>query len=142
MPAASTGHSTHVIKILLKTLRSVALPEKRFQPIIAPTMAWEVETGIPDLVIEYTATAADRAVMNAPAKVEIAPSLPSVWEVPLPDTTAPKMTKIEQTIAAVRQLTIFVPTAVPKTFAASFAPSAQPKNKPLLRKIRTNGSMH
>jgi hypothetical protein len=33
-----------------------------------------------------------------------------------------------------------LPTAVPKTLAASFAPSDQPRKRPLLKKIRTVGS--
>jgi hypothetical protein len=39
-------------------------------------------------------------------------------------------------IAAFLKLSIFDPTAEPKTLAASFAPSDQPKNKPLEIKIR------
>ena len=51
------------------------------------------------------------------------------------------LSKIEQIIAAFRQLTIFVPTAVPKTLAASLAPSAQPRNKPLDRNNKIIGSI-
>ena len=40
------------------------------------------------------------------------------------------MTKTLQIIAAVLKLTILVPTAVPKTLAASLAPRDQPKNNP------------
>ena len=46
-----------------------------------------------------------------------------------------------QMTAAVENRTIRDPTAVPKTFAASLAPNAQPRNKPLVRKIRTEISM-
>ena len=51
------------------------------------------------------------------------------------------MTKTEQMMAAVRHLTILVPTAVPKTLAASLEPSAQPRNSPLERKMNNRGSM-
>ena len=103
-------------------------------------MAWDVDTGKPDFVIENTAQAAERAVINAPGNAEIAPSFPSVCVVPAPEITAPSTTNTEQIRAAERQLTILVPTAVPKTFAASLAPSAHPKNKPLDRNSKTSGS--
>jgi hypothetical protein len=45
--------------------------------------------------------------------------------------TAPRITKKLQMIAAVENLIIRVPIAVPKTLAASFAPRAHPKNRPL-----------
>ena len=60
----------------------------------------------------------------------MAPNFPIVSVVPDPLTTAPSMTKILQMIAAVLKLTILVPTAVPKTLAASLAPRDQPKNNP------------
>ena len=52
MMADRTGHSTQVLMIFEKVVMSVGLPENRFQPMIAPTMACEVETGRPDLVME------------------------------------------------------------------------------------------
>jgi hypothetical protein len=64
-----------------------------------------------------------------------------VCEVPPPEITAPRITKIEQIIAAFRQVTIFVPTAVPKTLAASLAPRAHPKNKPLDKNSKMRGSI-
>jgi hypothetical protein len=134
------GQMIQVLSIFVKTTLSVGLFEKKFHPIIAPTIAWDVETGKPARVIENTASAADNAVMKAPGKAEIAPNFPSVWVVPAPEITAPRTTNNEQMIAADRQLSILVPTAVPNTFAASFAPSAQPKNKPLDRNKRTRGS--
>lgn len=140
MTPDNSGQIIQVLKTLVRVDISVGLLEKKFQPIIAPTMAWDVETGTPNFVIAYTAKAAESAVINAPGKADIAPSFPSVWDVPAPDTIAPRTTNIEQIIAAVRQLTIFVPTAVPKTFPASLAPSAQPKNRPLVRNIKTRGS--
>ena len=69
-----------------------------------------------------------------------APSLPKVCAAPVPLTNAPRTTNIPQIIAAVVKRTILLPTAVPKTFAASFAPSDQPRKRPLLKKIRTVGS--
>jgi hypothetical protein len=48
--------------------------------------------------------------------------------------TAPRMTKILQTRAAVLNFTIREPTAVPKTLDASLAPRDQPRNSPLDRK--------
>jgi hypothetical protein len=63
------------------------------------------------------------------------PSFPRVWDAPLPPITAPKKIKIEAIKAAVRNRTIFVPTAVPQTLAASFAPRDHPKKRPLDKKI-------
>jgi hypothetical protein len=48
--------------------------------------------------------------------------------------TDPNMTKIALMAAAFIKLTIRVPTAEPKTLAASLAPSAHPRNNPLDRK--------
>ena len=45
------------------------------------------------------------------------------------------MTKTLQIIAAVLKRIIRVPTAVPKTLAASLAPNDQPKNNPPKRNI-------
>jgi hypothetical protein len=44
------------------------------------------------------------------------------------------MTKIPHTIAAVLNRTMRVPTAVPKTLAASLAPRDHPRNNPPRRK--------
>jgi hypothetical protein len=43
---------------------------------------------------------------------------------------------MEAIIAAFLKVTIFEPTAEPKIFEASFAPSDQPRNSPLVRKKR------
>ena len=131
---ARIGHNTHVAKIVVKTLKSVVDPVKRFQPIIAPTIACVVGTGRPNLVIKYTERPATNYATKAPGKALIAPSLPIVSVVPLTLITAPSITKILQTIAAVLKLTILVPTAVPKTFAASLAPKDQPRNRPPSKK--------
>ena len=85
--------------------------------------------------------AAAKAVMNEPGRAFTAPSLPRVCDAPAPLTTAPRITKMEHRIAAVPNLTMRVPTAVPNTLAASLAPRDQPKNRPLQRKIRTAISM-
>jgi len=45
--------------------------------MIAPTMAWVVETGSPALVIQNTAMPAASATMNAPPMALIAPSFPT-----------------------------------------------------------------
>jgi hypothetical protein len=47
-----------------------------------------------------------------------------------------------QTTAAVLKRTMRVPTAVPKTFAASFAPKDQPRNNPPKRKIMMEMSIN
>ena len=104
-------------------------------------MAWDVETGRPPLVIIKTENPAERAVMKAPGRAEIAPSFPRVSVVPAPENKAPNKTQIEQIMAAVLHDTIFVPTAVPKTLAASLAPRAQPRKSPLDKKIKTKGSI-
>jgi len=102
--------------------------------MIAPTIAWEVETGSPNLVIHNTVTAALNETTNAPASLSIAPNAPSPCAAPLPPTTAPRIMNRQLMAAAVRKETIFVPTAVPKILAASFAPSDHPMNKALDRK--------
>ena len=71
----------------------------------------------------------------------MAPSFPRVSVVPAPENTAPNKTQIEQIMAAVRHDTIFVPTAVPKTLAASLAPRAQPRKRPLDKNTNTRGSI-
>ena len=55
------------------------------------------------------------AAANAPANVVMAPSLPKVSVVPAPLITAPKIRNTLHTVAAVTNLIIRVPTAVPKT---------------------------
>ena len=69
--------------------------------------------------------------MNAPAWASTAPSRPSVSVVPAPLITAPRMTNAPHTSAAVVNRIMPVPTAEPKTLAASFAPSDQPRKSPL-----------
>ena len=133
--AARTGQTTHVVTILVKADVSVALPANIFQPMMAPTTAWDVDTGSFILVIQNTVNAAANATVKEPAIASTAPSLPRVWEAPAPLITAPIITKIDPTIAAVVKRSIFVPTAVPNIFAASLAPSDQPRNNPLERKI-------
>ena len=75
--------------------------------------------------------------MKAPGNAFTAPSLPRVLAAPAPPQTAPIITKIEQMMAAVENVTILVPTAVPNTLAATIAPNAHPKNRPLLKNMRT-----
>jgi len=60
-----------------------------------------VETGRPARVIHITVKAAERATINAPAIVSIAPNLPNVCDAPAPLWTAPKIRKIAQIKAAV-----------------------------------------
>ena len=79
--------------------------------------------------------------MKDPPNALIEPSLPSVWAAPAPLMTAPRMTNIVQTVAAVAKLTMRVPTAVPNTFAASLAPSDHPRKRPLVRNRRTTTSI-
>ncbi len=79
--------------------------------------------------------------MKEPGKALTAPSLPSVCDAPAPLMTAPRITKMLHSRAAVPNFTMRVPTAVPKTLAASFAPSDQPRKSPLHRKMRTATSM-
>ena len=78
--------------------------------------------------------------MKEPPMALIDPSLPKVCAAPAPLTTAPRITKIPQMKAALVKLTIRLPTAVPNTLAASLAPSDQPRNNALERKIRMRGS--
>ena len=78
---------------------------------------------------------------KAPGSALIEPSLPSVSVVPAPLITAPRTTNKLQTMAAVLKLTMRVPTAVPKTFAASLAPRDQPRNNPPKRKTIINNSI-
>ncbi len=48
---ASKGQATQVLTILVSALVSVGNPLNRFQPMIAPTTAWLVETGKPSRVM-------------------------------------------------------------------------------------------
>ncbi len=79
--------------------------------------------------------------MKAPAMALTEPSCPRVWAAPAPLMTAPRITKALQTNAAVANLTMRVPTAVPKTLAASLAPSDQPRKRPLVRNKSTDSSI-
>ena len=131
--AARIGEITQVDKIFPKEFKSVGEPVNKFQPIMAPTMACVVETGRDNLVIQATVAAAANATVNDPAMAFTAPNLPRVWAAPAPLITAPIITNTLATIAANLKRTILEPTAVPKTLAASLAPSDQPKNNPLSR---------
>ena len=64
--------------------------------------------------------------MNTAGRVLIAPA-------PAPLITAPRITKTLAIRAAVAKRTMRVPTAVPKMFAASLAPSDPPRKRPLDR---------
>jgi hypothetical protein len=103
-------------------------------------MAWLVETGSPSFVIQRTVNPAANAAMNEPPSAFTAPSLPNVSAAPVPLKKAPRTTNTPQISAAVVNRTIRLPTAVPNTLAASFAPSDQPRKRPLLKNIRTVGS--
>jgi len=139
---AITGHKTQVPKIVISTFILVADPVYKFHPTIAPTMACVVETGNPAFVIRYTEIPAATQAAKAPGNALIAPSFPNVSVVPAPLMIAPNITKILQTIAAVLKRTIRVPTAVPKTFAASFAPKDHPRNNPPKRNIMIDKSIN
>ena len=139
---AITGHKTQVPKIVISTFIFVADPVYKFHPTMAPTMAWVVETGKPAFVIRYTDKPAATHAAKAPGSALMAPSLPKVSVVPAPLIIAPSITKILQTTAAVLKRTIRVPTAVPKTLAASFAPKDHPRNNPPKRKIMIEMSIN
>ena len=139
---AMIGHKIQVLSIVIKTFIFVDDPVYKFQPIIAPTIACVVETGRPNFVIKYTDNPAAIQTANAPGRALIAPNLPKVSVVPAPLMIAPKITKILQTIAAVLNRIIRVPTAVPKTLAASLAPKDHPRNNPPKRKITIAKSMN
>jgi len=55
--------------------------------------------------------------------------------------TAPSTTKRPHVRAAVIQVIIRVPMAVPNTLAKWLAPSAQPRNRPLIRNRGTEDSI-
>ncbi len=107
---------------------------KKFQPIIAPTTACEVETGSFSFVIQKTDIPAAKATVNAPPKASTEPNLPKVCEPPAPCKTAPNITKMEAIIAACLKRIIFEPTADPNTLEASLAPNVHPKKSPLDKK--------
>ena len=52
--------------------------------MMAPTIAWLVETGSPRLVIIKTVAAAHNETANPPANASTAPKALRVWVVPLP----------------------------------------------------------
>ena len=133
MLADSTKAITHEEAMVISDEKSVSLPVNRFQPIIAPTMVCEVETGMPMRTINVIVKAAASATVKAPAKASTEPNLPSVPEGPLPSSTAPRVMNIAAMSAAFLNLSMWVSTAAPKMFPVSFAPSAQPRNSPLNR---------
>ena len=98
-------------------------------PIIAPTTAWDVDTGNPKKVITLMVSAAAIEDITAwKRSKEVKPfkvSIPA-W----PDISAPKITKMDASKAAVQNLIILDETAVPKIFDASLAPRDYPKNIP------------
>ena len=51
MTAASSGQMIQVLMIVTSVPVSVWVSLNRFQPMMAPTMAWVVETGRPALVM-------------------------------------------------------------------------------------------
>ena len=51
MTAASSGQMIQVLMIVTIVSVSVWVSLNRFQPMMAPTMAWVVETGRPALVM-------------------------------------------------------------------------------------------
>ena len=136
MEAASSGQSTQVATMRLSWLRSVADPLNQFQPTIAPTTAWVEDTGRPARVIQATVRAAARAVVKEPARAFTAPSWLRPSLAPAPALTAPSTTKMLQRKAAVEKRSMRLPTAEPKTLAASLPPSDQPRNRPLERNSR------
>ena len=76
-----------------------------------------------------------RATMKAPGMALMEPSLPRVWDAPVPLTTDPRMTNTLHHTAAVRNRIMRVPTAVPKTLDMLFAPRDQPRKMPLEKKM-------
>ena len=126
------GPKNHAEIISERMVKSVFLPAKKFHPIIAPTMAWEVDTGIDSLTIQAVVMAAERAIIKAPAKDVMSPNESNVLVAPEPSITAPRMTQTEDMMAAVRNFIILVATAVPK-LEASLAPNDHPKNSPELK---------
>ena len=76
--AASKGQRIQVETILVSECISVTEPLNIFHPTMAPTMAWEVETGKRARVIKYTLIAAAKATIKAPATALTAPSFPRV----------------------------------------------------------------
>jgi hypothetical protein len=82
-----------------------------------------------------TVKAAQKETTKAPARVLTEPKAPNPFDAPLPLATAPMMMNTQQMIAAVRNLTMWVPTAVPNILAASLAPSDHPIKSPLDRKM-------
>lgn len=78
------------------------------------------------------------ATVNEPPIASTEPNSERVSVVPEPWKTAPSITKKPAIRAALENLIIREPTAVPKMFAASFAPNDQPRKSPLEIKISVN----
>ena len=74
------------------------------------------------MVIQATVRPTASATVKHPARAFTAPRVVSVRVVPAPLTTAPMMTKIPATMAAVRKRTMREETAEPNTLTAWFAP--------------------
>src|SRR6056297_2773970 len=80
--------------------------------------------------MKNTLKAAAIVTVNAPGRAVISPKRPRVSAAPAPAYTAPAITAMLETAAARVKRTIRVATAVPKTLAASLAPSDHPRNRP------------
>ena len=117
--------------------KSVGDPVKKFQPIIPPMTACDVETGSCAFVMKVTARPTANATEKLPARAFTEPSSFIVFVVHPPLITEPSITKIPAMMAAVLNLTIFETTAVPKTFTAWLAPNDQPRKSPLVMKNQT-----
>ena len=74
MPAI-TGLITQLINILKSEDKSVGVPVNKFQPIIAPITACEVETGSLAFVIQVIEIPTARATVKLPAIAFIPPRL-------------------------------------------------------------------
>ena len=108
----------------------ISLEENIPIPMIAPTIACDVEIGSFNKVIIVTVEAAANVVINAVLSVCLTRLL-SVCMPPEPPVYAPIIINKAQSMDAVLNLIVLLATAVPKTLAESLLPSDQPINIPL-----------
>ena len=96
---------------------------------MAPTAAWEVDTGSPNQVMIVTVTAAATVITTACSR-SICVRFFRVSMPACPSSRAPSTTQAAHRPAAVQNRTMREATAEPKQLAASLAPRDHPRKTP------------
>ena len=112
-------------------------------PATAPTIEWEVETGILRYVAIKTQMPAPKQAARAIQIAILGSSLsrgtmpfPTVFITRCPNNKAPKNEKTQVTIMASFMVILREPTSAPTQFAASLAPIVQPMKPPAINVMK------